>query len=329
MIRRREFITLLGGAAAWPLAAKAQQAGRMRRIGVLLPSAADDPESMSRVTAFLQGLQELGWTDGRNVRIDFRWGAGDAEQYGKIASDLIALAPDVVLTLGTLSVKALQRATRTVPIVFAQTTDPVGGGLVESLARPGGNVTGFAAPEFQTSGKYVEVLKEAAPQLTHIAVTRDPGNAAGTAQFAAIQTVASSLGMDTRPVDVRETSEIERVVAAAARQPNTGLIVTASAPAQIHRDLLIALAAQHRLPAIYPYRFFAADGGLISYGVDQHDDFRRAAGYVDRILKGEKPADLPVQAPTKFELVINLKTAKTLGLTLPPGLLARADDVIE
>ena len=325
-MKRREFITLLGGAAGWPVAAMAQQAGRMRYIGVLLPSAANDPESMSRVTAF---LQELGWTDGRNVRIDFRWGAGDAEQYGKIASDLIALAPDVVLTLGTLSVKALQRATRTVPIVFAQTTDPVGGGLVESLARPGGNVTGFAAPEFQTSGKYVEVLKEAAPQLTHIAVTRDPGNAAGTAQFAAIQTVASSLGMDTRPVDVRETSEIERVVAAAARQPNTGLIVTASAPAQIHRDLLIALAAQHRLPAIYPYRFFAADGGLISYGVDQHNDFRRAAGYVDRILKGEKPADLPVQAPTKFELVINLKTAKTLGLTLPPGLLARADEVIE
>ena len=326
---RREFMTLLGGAAAWPLAARAQQAGRMRRIGVLLPSAANDPESMSRVTAFLQGLQELGWTDGRNVRIEFRWGAGDAEQYGKIASDLIALAPDVVLTLGTLSVKALQRATRTVPIVFAQTTDPVGGGLVESLARPGGNVTGFAAPEFQTSGKYVEVLKEAAPQLTHIAVTRDPGNAAGTAQFAAIQTVASSLGMDTRPVDVREISEIERVVATAARQPNTGLIVTASAPAQIHRDLLIALAAQHRLPAIYPYRFFAADGGLISYGVDQHDDFRRAAGYVDRILKGEKPADLPVQAPTKFELVINLKTAKTLGLTLPPSLLVIADEVIE
>ena len=326
---RREFMTLLGGAAAWPLAARAQQAGRMRRIGVLLPSAANDPESMSRVTAFLQGLQELGWTDGRNVRIDFRWGAGDAEQYGKIASDLIALAPDVVLTLGTLSVKALQRATRTVPIVFAQTTDPVGGGLVESLARPGGNVTGFAAPEFQTSGKYVEVLKEAAPQLTHIAVTRDPGNAAGTAQFAAIQTVASSLGMDTRPVDVREISEIERVVATAARQPNTGLIVTASAPAQIHRDLLIALTARHRLPAIYPYRFFAADGGLISYGVDQHDDFRRAAGYVDRILKGEKPADLPVQAPTKFELVINLKTAKTLGLTLPPSLLVIADEVIE
>ena len=330
MMRRRDLFTLLGGAAAaWPLAARAQQAGRMRRIGVLLPSAANDPESMSRVTAFLQGLQELGWTDGRNVRIEFRWGAGDAEQYGKIASDLIALAPDVVLTLGTLSVKALQRATRTVPIVFAQTTDPVGGGLVESLARPGGNVTGFAAPEFQTSGKYVEVLKEAAPQLTHIAVTRDPGNAAGTAQFAAIQTVASSLGMDTRPVDVREISEIERVVATAARQPNTGLIVTASAPAQIHRDLLIALAAQHRLPAIYPYRFFAADGGLISYGVDQHDDFRRAAGYVDRILKGEKPADLPVQAPTKFELVINLKTAKTLGLTLPPSLLVIADEVIE
>ena len=329
MIRRREFITLLSGAAAWPLAAKAQQAGRMHRIGVLLPSAANDPESMSRVTAFLQGLQELGWTDGRNVRIEFRWGAGDAEQYGKIASDLIALAPDVVLTLGTLSVKALQRATRTVPIIFAQTTDPVGGGLVESLARPGGNVTGFAAPEFQTSGKYVEVLKEAAPQLAHLAVTRDPGNAAGTAQFAAIQTVASSLGMDTRPVDVREISEIERVVATAARQPNTGLIVTASAPAQIHRDLLIALAAQHRLPAIYPYRFFAADGGLISYGVDQHDDFRRAAGYVDRILKGEKPADLPLQAPTKFELVINLKTAKTLGLTLPPSLLVIADEVIE
>jgi putative tryptophan/tyrosine transport system substrate-binding protein len=328
-VNRRELIVGLGGAAAWPLAARAQQGGRMRRIGVFLPSAASDPESMSRNTALSQGLQELGWTDGRNVRIEFRWGEGHAAQYRKIAAELVALAPDVVVAHGTLAVSALQRTTHSVPIVFVQVTDPVGGGIVESLARPGGNATGFAAPEFVTSGKYLELLKEITPQLTRAAVTRDPTNIAGTGQFAAIQTVASSLGMELRPVDVRDVDEIERALGAFARQPNGGLIVTASAPAQLHRDSIITLAARHHLPAVYPYRFFVAGGGLISYGVDTVDQYRRAASYVDRILKGEKPGDLPVQAPTKYELVINLKTAKALGLDVPPTLLARADEVIE
>jgi putative tryptophan/tyrosine transport system substrate-binding protein len=329
-VRRRNFIALLAGAAAaGPLAARAQPRERMRRIGVFLPSAANDPESMSRVTALSQALQALGWTDGRNVRIEFRWGAGDASQYQKIVTELLALSPDVVFALGTLAVGALQRATRTVPIVFVQVTDPVGGGIVESLAHPGGNTTGFAAPEYGTSGKYLELLKEIAPGLTHVAVTRDPNNTAGTAQFAAIQTVSSSRGVELRPFDVRDAVEIERLLTVFARQPNGGLIVTASAPAQIHRELIIKLAAQHRLPAIYPYRFYVAGGGLISYGLDTIDQFRQAAGYVDRILKGDKPADLPVQQPTKFELVINLKTAKALGLTVPPTMLAVADEVIE
>jgi putative ABC transport system substrate-binding protein len=328
-MKRRHFITLLGGAAAWPVAARAQQGGRMRRIGVFLPSAADDPESLSRVTALSQGLQELGWTDGRNLHIDFRFGVGNAEQYRKIAADLIALAPDVVVALGTLIVGALQRTTRTVPIVFVSVSDPVGGGVVESLARPGSNATGFAAPEYGTSGKSLELLKQIAPQLTRVAVTRDPTNTAGTAQFAAIQALAPSLGIEARPFDVRDASEIERAVAAFARQPNGGLIVTASALAALHRDLIIKLTAQHHLPAIYPYRFYVSAGGLVSYGYDQIDQFRRAAGYVDRILKGEKPADLPVQAPTKYELAINLKTAKALGLAAPPSLLATADEVIE
>jgi ABC-type uncharacterized transport system substrate-binding protein len=330
MMRRRDFITLLGSAvAAWPAAARAQQGVRMRRIGVFLPDAADDPQSLSLITALLQTLQELGWTDGRNMRIEFRFGAGNAEQYRKIAAELIALAPDVVLALGTLSVGALQRTTRTVPIVFVNVTDPVGGGLVESLARPGANTTGFAAPEYGTSGKYLELLKQVAPRLTRVAVTRDPTNTAGTAQFAAIQAVAPSLGMELRPFDVHDAGEIEGAVAAFARQPNGGLIVTGSALAQIHRDLIIALAARHQLPAVYSARFYAVGGGLISYGPDPTDMFRRAAGYIDRILKGEKPADLPVQAPTKFELVINLKTAKALGLTVPSNLLATADEVIE
>jgi putative ABC transport system substrate-binding protein len=328
-MKRRHFITLLGGAATWPLTARAQQGDRMRRISVFLPSAADDPETLSRVTALSQGLQELGWTDGRNMRIEFRFGAGNAEQYRKIAAELIALAPDVVVANGTLIVEALQRATRTVPIVFVNVTDPVGGGLVESLARPGANTTGFTGFEYGTSGKYLELLKQIAPRLTRVAVTRDPANPAGTGQFAAIQAVAPSLGMESRPVDVRDAGEIERAIATFARQPNGGLIVTASAPAQIHRDLILKLAAQHRLPAIYPYRFYAVGGGLVSYGPDPTDQLRRAAGYVDRILKGEKPGDLPVQAPTKFELVINLKTAKALGLTVPPNLLATADEVVE
>jgi putative ABC transport system substrate-binding protein len=328
-VKRRDFITLLGGAAAWPLAARAQQAGRMRRIGVLLPNAASDPESMSRITAFLQGLQALGWTDGRNVRIEFRWGAGDSSALGKLAAEMIALAPDVVLTLGAGTVSALQRVTRTVPIVFMQVTDPVGGGIVESLAQPGGNTTGFAGPDYVTAGKYLELLKEIAPHLTRAAVTRDPSNPAQTAQFAAIQTVASSLRMGLRPIDVRDPDDVERAVMAFAGQPNGGLIVTANARTLLHRELLIALAARHRLPAVYPLRFFVTEGGLMSYGVDANDQFRLAAGYVDRILKGEKPADLPVQAPTKYETAINLKTAKALGLDVPPALLTRADEVIE
>jgi putative ABC transport system substrate-binding protein len=333
-MQRREFITLLAGAATvpsviWPRAARAQQGARMRRIGVFLPDAADDPETLSHVTALSQGLQELGWTDGRNIRIEFRFGAANAEQYRKTAAELIALAPDVVVALGTLVVGALQRTTRTVPIVFVSVSDPVGGGIVESLARPGSNATGFAAPEYGTSGKYLDLLKQIAPSVTRVAVARDPANTAGTAGFAAIQAVAPSLGIEARPVDVRDAGEIERAIAAFARQPNGGLIVTASALAQLHRDLIIRLAAQHGLPAIYPYRFYVAGGGLISYGYDQTDQFRRAAGYVDRILKGEKPADLPVQAPVKYELVINLKTAKALGLTVPPTLQIAADEVIE
>jgi len=329
-IGRRQFIIALGGAVvAWPRSAHAQQSGQVRLIGVFMPAAASDPESKARIAALLQGLRELGWTDGRNVRMEYRWGGGDAEQYRKIAADLIALAPDVVVALGTLTVQALQRATRTVPIVFTQVTDPVGSGIVESLARPGGNATGFASPEYSTSGKYLELLKEIAPATTRAALTRDPGNIAGAAQFAAIQTVASSLGMELRPFDVRDAGEIERSITTFAGQPNGGLIVTSSAPAQIHRDLIIGLAAQYKLPAVYYERFFVTDGGLISYGPHMIDQYQRAAGYVGRILKGEKPADLPVQAPTKYELAINLKTAKALGLTVSPTLLARADEVIE
>jgi putative ABC transport system substrate-binding protein len=329
-MRRRGFITLVGSAAiAWPLAARAQQADRMRLIGVFLPATANDPESMSEITALSQGLQELGWTDGHNARIEFRWGAGNADQYRKMASELIALAPDVVVALGTLVVGALQRETRTVPIVFVSVSDPVGGGVVESLARPGGNATGFASPEYGTSGKYLELLKEIAPRLTRVAVTRDPTNIAGTAQFAAIQMAAAPLGVELRPFDVRDAREIERAITTFAAQPDGGLIVTGSAPAQIHGDLLIKLAAEYRLPAVYPYRHFVDSGGLISYGVNLVGQFRSAASYVDRILKGEKPSNLPVQAPTKFELVINLKTAKALGLDVPATLLARADEVIE
>jgi putative ABC transport system substrate-binding protein len=296
---------------------------------VFLPATANDPESVSEITALSKGLHELGWTDGRNARIEFRWGAGNADQYRKMASELIALAPDVVVALGTLVMGALQRETRTVPIVFVSVSDPVGGGVVESLARPGGNATGFASPEYGTSGKYLELLKEIAPRLTRAAVTRDPGNIAGTAQFAAIQMAAAPLGVELRPFDVRDASEIERAITTFAAQPDGGLIVTGSAPAQIHGDLLIKLAAQYRLPTVYPYRHFVISGGLISYGVNTVDQFRRAAGYVDRILKGEKPADLPVQAPTKYELVVNLRTAKALGLVIPPTVLARADEVIE
>jgi putative ABC transport system substrate-binding protein len=329
-MRRREFITVLGGAAAaWPLYARAQQGDRMRRIGVLMSLTAEDPEGQVRLTAFLQGLQQLGWTDGRNVRIDTRWGAGDADRSRRYAAELIALAPDVILASGTSTMGPLLRATRTVPIVFTQVTDPVGAGFVDSLARPGGNATGFTLSEYGISGKWLELLKEIAPRVTRVAVLRDPDMAAGSGQLGAIQSVAPSFGVELSPVNVRDAPEIERAVAAFARSPNGGLIVSASGLAIVHRDLIITLAARHRLPAVYFARYFVTGGGLISYGSDNIDPHRRAAGYVDRILKGEKPADLPVQAPTKYELVINLKTAKALGIEVPPMLLARADEVIE
>jgi putative ABC transport system substrate-binding protein len=329
-VRRREFITLLGGAAvAWPLAARAQQGERMRRIGVLMTLAADDPEGQARLTAFVQGLQELGWTDGRNVRIDYRWPAGDAERTRRYATELAALAPDVILAGGGSVVPSLLQATRTVPIVFTQTPDPVGAGFVNSLARPGGNATGFLLYEYGISAKWLELLKEIAPRVTRAAVIRDAAVASGTGQWGAIQTAAPSFGVEVSPVNVRDAGEIERDVAAFARSPNGGLIVAASTLAVVHRDLIVALAARHKLPAVYSSPFFVAAGGLISYGPDSIDPHRRAAGYVDRILKGEKPADLPVQAPTKYELAINLKTARALGLDVPPPLLARADEVIE
>jgi putative tryptophan/tyrosine transport system substrate-binding protein len=328
-MKRREFITLFGGAAAtWPLAAGAQQTERMRRIGVLMNFTSDDPQSQDRLAAFVQGLQELGWTVGRNLQIDYRWGAGNVERYRTFAAELVALTPDVLVTVGAPAVEALQRATRTVPIVFATVTDPVGGGLVANLARPGGNTTGFTLSEYGLSGKWLELLKEIAPRVTRAAVLRDPV-AVGIAQFAAIQAVAPSLQMELSPVDVRDPSEIERAVTAFADRPNGGLIATASAPTAIHRELIIALATRHKLPAVYPFRYYVTAGGLISYGPDSVDQFRLAAGYVDRILRGEKPGNLPVQAPTKYELVINLKTAKALGLTVPDKLLVAADEVIE
>jgi putative ABC transport system substrate-binding protein len=329
-MRRREFITLLGGAAAtWPLAARAQQPERMRRIGVLMPLAANDPEGQARVAVFAQGLQGLGWTIGRNVRIDIRWSAGDADEIRKNAAELIALAPDVILANGASAIGPLLQATRTVPIVFAVVSDPVGAGFVDSLARPGGNATGFTLFEYGISGKWLELLKEIAPRVTRAAVLRDAATSSGTGQFGAIQSVAPSFGVEVSPINVRDASEIERAVTAFARSTTGGLIVTASALSAVHRELIVTLTARHRLPAVYFARHFATAGGLISYGPDFLDQFRIAAGYVDRILKGEKPADLPVQAPTKYELVINLKTAKALGLTVPPTLLAHADEVIE
>jgi putative ABC transport system substrate-binding protein len=301
----------------------------MRRIGVLMNLPSDDPEGMARLAAFLQGLQELGWIVGRNVRIDYRWGTGDADRTRGYAAELVALEPDVILSSGTPSIGALQQATRTVPIVFAQVPDPVGAGFIETLARPGGNITGFGAFEYGTSGKWLELLKELAPHVTRAVVLRDPALGLGTGQLAAIQAVAPPLGVELTPIGVRDAAEIERGITAFARSPNGGMIVTASTPALIHRELITKLAARHRLPAVYSFRYFVTVGGLISYGLDSVDPFRRAASYVDRILKGEKPGDLPVQAPTRYELVINLKTAKALGLTVPDSLLARADEVIE
>jgi putative tryptophan/tyrosine transport system substrate-binding protein len=330
-MRRREFITLLGGVVtAWPLAVQAQQGERMRRIGVLTSgAAADDPDGQIRSAAFLQELQHLGWTDGRNIRFDYRWGAGDAENIRKYAAELVALAPDVILASGTATVGPLLQATRTVPIVFAQVTDPVGAGFIDSLAHPGGNATGFLLFEYSISGKWLELLKEIAPRVTRAAVIRDAAQTAGTGQFAVIQSVAPSVGMEVSTINVRDAAEIERAIAAFARTADGGLILTASALSVVHRKLIVSLAARHKLPAVYYRRQYATDGGLISYGPDVAEQNRRAARYVDRILKGEKPADLPVQAPNKYELVINLKTAKALGLTVPPTLLARADEVIE
>jgi len=326
-LKRREFITLIGGAAAWPLAARAQVPDRVRRIGVLMNLAVDDPEGQARIAAFHQGLQEFGWTIGRNARIDYRWGAGDVERIRRDAAELVALAPDVILSSGTPSAAALQQATRSVPIVFVQVVDPVGSGFVESLARPGGNITGFSVFEYGISGKWLELLKAVAPPVTRVVVLRDIP--AGLGQLGALQSVASSFGVELNPVGLNDAGQIEGAVTAFARTTNGGMIVTGSTPALVHRELITTLAARHRLPAVYAFRYFVTSGGLISYGPDTIDPYRRAAVYVDRILKGDKPADLPVQAPTKYELVINLKTARALGLTVPPALLARADEVIE
>jgi putative ABC transport system substrate-binding protein len=334
-MNRRAFITLLGGAAAvpslsWPRAARAQQADRMPRIGALIGAqTADNPDAQANVGAFLQVLQQLGWTEGRNVRIDVRWGAGNADTIRKYAADLATLAPDVIFTSGTASAGPMLQATRTVPIVFANVADPVGAGFVDSLARPGGNATGFMQFEYSLSGKWPELLKQIAPGVTRAAVLRDPTITSGIGQFAVIQSVAPLVGVEVSAINVRDAGEIERAVAAFARSPNGGLILTAGALSNVHRELIIALAARHKLPAVYYRRYFVTSGGLISYGYDVVDQYRGAAGYVDRILKGEKPADLPVQAPTKYELVINLKTAKALGLEVPTTVLARADEVIE
>jgi len=329
MIGRREFVTLLGGATAWPLTALAQEAERMRRVGVLMSLTADDPEAVARTAAFVQGLQELGWTEGRNIQIDYRRSGGVAERIRQYAAELVALAPDVILASGGQVMSPLLQATHSIPIVFTQTPDPVGAGFVASLARPGGNVTGFTQFEYGISAKWLELLKEIAPRVTRAAVLRDPTIAEGIGQYAIIQAAAPSLSVELRSVDLRDVAETERTVTAFAATPNGGLIVPAGGLANVHRNLIIALATRLRLPAVYPFRFHATDGGLIAYGPDSIDPHRRAASYVDRILRGEKPADLPVQAPSKYELVINLKTAKALGLDVPPTLLARADEVIE
>ena len=329
-MRRREFISLLGGGTvAWPLAARAQQGERMRRVGILLPAAADDPAWQARVGAFQQGLALLGWNIGSNLQIDTRWATTNAAEIRRQAAELAALAPDVILAGGTSALGPLLQATRTVPIVFTLVFDPVGTGYVDSMARPGGNATGFMLYEYSFSGKWLELLKEIAPGVTRVAVLRDTTQGFTTSEFAVIQAMAPSLRMEVNPVDMRDAGGIERAVATFARAPNGGLILTGSAAGVRYRDLIVTLAARYKLPAIYFERFFAAAGGLASYGPDNVNSFRRAASYVDRILKGEKPADLPVQASTKYELVINLKTAKALGLDLPSSVLARADEVIQ
>ena len=329
-MKRREFITLLGGAAAaWPLAARAQQPQQMQRVGVLLPATADDPVWQTRLGAFLQGLQQSGWSIGQNVRIETRWATINAAEIRRHAAELAALAPDVVLAHGTSTMGSWRQATRTVPTVFVGIADPVGAGFIDSMARPGGHATGFLQFEYSLSGKWPVLLKQIAPSVTRAAVLRDTTIGSGASQFAVIQAVAPSLRVEVSPVNVSSAGEIERAVAAFARAPNGGLIAAGSSPVRFHRDLIVALAARHKLPAVYFERVFVDAGGLISYGPNYIDQFRQAAGYVDRILKGEKPADLPVQAPVKYELVLNLKAAKAIGLDLPASVLARADEVIE
>jgi len=328
-MRRREFIALVGGAAAWPVSLRAQQPERVRRIGALSGIAADDPESRMRVAAFVDTLQQLGWSNGKNVLIDHRWGNGDFENIRTQAAELVALAPDVIVSTGGFATTQLIRATRTVPIVFVIVPDPVGSGLVNRLSRPGGNATGFMSYEYSLSGKWLELLKQLAPRMTQVAVLRDPTVIGGIAQFAIIQSVAPALGVEAIPINVGNPAEIEQAIDTFARESNGGLIVTADPATAVHRDLIVTLAARHKLPVVYSARYFVTSGGLISYGPNYVDQYRRAAAYVDRILKGEKPADLPVQAPTKYELVINLKTARALGVSVPPSILARADEVIE
>jgi putative ABC transport system substrate-binding protein len=328
-MRRREFITILGSAAAWPLATHAQQADQMRRIGIMTGVVGEESDFKARIAAFSQELQRLGWIEGRNLRIDFRAAAGNVADARKYATELVALAPDVILAAGGSTVAPLLEATHTIPIVFTLSVDPVGAGFVDSLQRPGGNATGFMVLEYSLSGKWLELLKQIAPDVTRAAVLRDPTSPTGTGQFAVIQAVAPSLGVDVSVVNVRDANEIERGVAAFARSANGGLVVTASPFTLIHSDLIVTPAARHKLPAIYWDRVFVPGGGLFSYGVDVIEEHRKAAGYVDRVLRGEKPADLPVQAPTRYDLVVNLKTAKTLGITVPQSILARADEVIE
>ena len=330
-MNRREVLAVLGGAVpTWPLVAHAQQPDRMRKVGVLMGAVANSAHGQARIAAFQQGLQQLGWTEGRNLRIDTRWpAAGNSDEIRRYALELLALTPDVILATGSISMAPLLQTTRAVPIVFVQVVDPVGSGFVDSLARPGGNATGLTNFEYGLSAKWLELLKQIAPGVTRAAVLRDPGAPAGIGQFGAIQTAAPSLGVEVNPINVRDAGEIERALTTFARGSNGGIIVPGSALANVHRDLIVALAARHRLPAAYANRVYVDAGGLISYGVDTFDQYRRAAGYVDRILKGEKPADLPVQSPTKYETVINLKTAKALGLTVPDTVLGRVDEVIE
>jgi putative ABC transport system substrate-binding protein len=327
-MRRREFLGILGGALVWPVAAGSQQAERVRRVGLLNILGPDDPEAQARRAVFEQTLEQLGWTVGRDLKIDIRQVGSDLDSLRRYAAELVALAPDVILSIGSIAVTPLQQATRTIPIVFVNVPDPVGAGFVQSMAHPGGNITGFSSFEYSMSGKWAELLKQIAPNITRALVFRDPTSAAGIGQFAAVRSVAQSLGVELTPLNVRDTNEIERTVAAFARSGNGGVIVPPGGTAA-HRKLIISLAARYKLPSVYPYRYWALDGGLISYGPNTHDPVRRAAGYVDRILKGEKPADMPVQAPTKYELIVNLKTAKALGLTIPQSLLGTADEIIE